>query len=223
MSTSHLLAGAARPALAGVPHDLYRLARRYRQARWADLLGRPRSERAILDGHFPIPPERVLYLDDAPSDVEPYADEARGLLNRAKVHAVVRVMARLAAGYDAALARPWTSALLRREALGSCGVGGGFALVHQFQGRAAVAVSQRPVDWWLILSPRGIDWEGIDGRPVHGMFAHVFAEPDRPGLRLRVYEKACRLGREIDWAALASRPAIDAAATVNRRLLEMTV
>jgi mannitol/fructose-specific phosphotransferase system IIA component (Ntr-type) len=229
MSIPLPLDGGSRSPLAGVPLDLYRLARRYRQAKWSDLLGRPRTESSILQGRFPLAPERVLTIPPAPAvgveelgRWEEIAAHYSPLMPRVKVHALVDVMANLAAHYNPArFTRTWTRGLIQREALGSTGIGRGFALVHQFQARESVPVAHPPVDWWLILCPAGIEWEALDGQPVYGMFAHVFADRDHPGLELRVFEKACRLAREVDWQALASREPEEVTATVNRRLLEL--
>lgn len=51
--------------------------------------------------------------------------------------------------------------VLDREALGSTGVGGGVALPH---GKSALV--DRPV-LVLAISPGGVDFDSLDGRPVH--------------------------------------------------------
>jgi hypothetical protein len=229
MSIPHPLDGGPRSPLAGVPLDLYRLARRYRQARWSELLGRPRGDACILQGRFPITPERVLTLASTPvvtpevaGTWEEVAQTCAPGTPRVKIHGMVDVMARIASNYDPAVhTEAWTHGLIRRECLGSSAIGRGFALVHQFQSRGNVTVAQPPVDWWLILCEDGIEWDAQDGAPVHGMFAHVFAERDQPGLELRVYEKSCRAARELDWKALAALPPTEVARTVNRKLLEL--
>ncbi len=220
--------GVSRPALAGVPLDLYRLGRRFRQARRGEVLGQPRHDRDIYLGRFPIPPERVLVLSSRPNVnpavVDGYRDRLRLSLPTPKVHGVIDLMSRIAAHYDAErFTDPWTVGLLRREYLGTCGIGRSFALIHQFQSRLPVTLLQPPVDWWLILYPDGIEWDSLDSQPVFAMFAHVFANVEKPGLMLRAYEKSCRLAREIDWPSLAKRPVVEITPMINRRLLELTV
>jgi len=55
-------------------------------------------------------------------------------------------------------------ALCRREELGSTGVGRGIAIPH---GRSTVVSRVRLAYGYV---PRGVEWDAVDGRPVHHFF-----------------------------------------------------
>jgi mannitol/fructose-specific phosphotransferase system IIA component (Ntr-type) len=82
------------------------------------------------------------------------------------------------------------AALLRREELGSTGIGRGVAIPHTKTGavdRVVAAIGQ---------SPDGLDFESLDGEPVHLMVL-LLSPPDRPGDHLRALERVSRALRDI--------------------------
>lgn len=76
-----------------------------------------------------------------------------------------------------------------REALASTGVGSGVAIPH---GRLAVVPGVRLV---LGLHPTGVDFDAVDGRPVH-IFVGVLAPNGEASKHLTVLAKISRLLRE---------------------------
>jgi len=60
-------------------------------------------------------------------------------------------------------------AVLRREDLGSTGIGDGFAVPHAEHPSIAAPVGA------MAISPKGIDFDALDGQPVHYVF--LFAYP----------------------------------------------
>jgi hypothetical protein len=231
---------AARAATADADFDHYdRLLRRSTRQ---PLLGRPLSRDAVRLGRHPIALERVRVfrrsvLGDpladlaTPTPVERPVIAAlsarrpafRGdMLAPAKRAAVVRLMNVITAHYRLwERFESWAGTLHRREALGSTGVGRGFALLHQFQTPGPASVDSPPVDWWLLLFPDGLDWDALDAAPVYAMLGPVFeAGPGwKTGLELRVYEAICRVARDVDWKRLAALPPAEAARAVNAAAL----
>ena len=79
-------------------------------------------------------------------------------------------------------------ALLRREQLGSTGIGNGVAIPHaKIHGIAQVVGVIGP-------SQTGVPWDAVDSMPVHRIC--LFLSPiEQPGLHLRVLERVARLMR----------------------------
>jgi hypothetical protein len=214
------------------------LSRSARQA----LLGRPAARDAVRRGRHPVSPERVRVfrrsmLGDPLADLStPTPTEKpviaalaarrpafRGdALAPAKRAVVVRLMNVVTAHYRLwDRFETWAGTLHRREALGSTGIGRGFALLHQFQTPGPASVDSPPVDWWLLLFPDGVEWDALDAAPVYAMLGPVFeAGPGwKTGLELRVYEAICRVARDVDWKRIAALPADEAARAVNAAAL----
>jgi len=82
--------------------------------------------------------------------------------------------------------QPLTEALLQREKLGSTGIGQGIAIPH------AKSESLDKVVAALGISKRGLDFESLDGEPVHIIFLLV-APPDSAGLHLKILARISRL------------------------------
>jgi PTS system fructose-specific IIA component/PTS system nitrogen regulatory IIA component len=80
-------------------------------------------------------------------------------------------------------------AILRREQLGSTGIGNGIAIPH------AKIHGARRVLGVLGQSPPGIEWNAVDGRPVQ-VVCLLLAPVDRPGDLLRALERMARRLRE---------------------------
>jgi PTS system nitrogen regulatory IIA component len=76
--------------------------------------------------------------------------------------------------------------LLDREALGSTGIGQGVAIPH---GKAPTIKAQAAA---LGISKRGVEFEALDGEPVHILFLLV-APPDAAGNHLKALAKVSRL------------------------------
>jgi PTS system nitrogen regulatory IIA component len=76
--------------------------------------------------------------------------------------------------------------LLEREALGSTGIGQGVAIPH---GKAPAIKEQAAA---LGISKRGVEFDALDGEPVHIVFLLV-APPDAAGNHLKALAKVSRL------------------------------
>ncbi len=73
-----------------------------------------------------------------------------------------------------------------REALGSTGIGQGVAIPH---GKSPSIAGQAAA---LGISKKGVDFDALDGEPVHILFLLV-APPDAAGLHLKALAKVSRL------------------------------
>ncbi len=81
--------------------------------------------------------------------------------------------------------------LLRRESLGSTGVGRGIAIPHcRSPGVSRVRLA-------FGHQPEGVDFHAIDGKPVHHFFL-IVAPPDEGGLYLQVLGRIAQFGKEPD-------------------------
>src|SRR5947207_14325627 len=76
-------------------------------------------------------------------------------------------------------------AILKRELLGSTGIGRGVAIPHTKHNSG-----ERPIGT-LALSKPGDDFESLDGDPDHG-YVLLISPQDRPGDDLRAVETAAR-------------------------------
>lgn len=79
--------------------------------------------------------------------------------------------------------------VMKREELGSTGIGRGIAVPHTKH-----ASVDRPVGT-VAVSSEGIDFEALDGEKVH-LFFLLISPPDRPGDHLRVLEHISRQLRD---------------------------
>jgi nitrogen PTS system EIIA component len=77
------------------------------------------------------------------------------------------------------------AALLRREELGSTGIGRGIAIPHAKHPAVESVVAA------IGRIPIGVDFESLDGEPVHLMVL-VLSPPDKPGDHLRAVERISR-------------------------------
>ncbi|NVL90658.1 MAG: PTS sugar transporter subunit IIA, partial [Desulfobacterales bacterium] len=76
--------------------------------------------------------------------------------------------------------------LLERERLGSTGIGGGIAIPHG---------KLKSLDSLLVgfgRSPKGVDFEALDGKPAH-LFFLLIAPEDSSGTHLRMLARISRL------------------------------
>lgn len=114
----------------------------------------------------------------------------------------------------------WADRLVKRERLGSTGIGGGLGIVHEFQakrpGQLVRTVVNPPVDWWLFLLPEGTDYDSVDEKPVFALIGDV-ANQLSSAIALRILELTTRLNRRIDtgWETIASMDRVSAARFLN--------
>jgi len=77
------------------------------------------------------------------------------------------------------------AAILKREELGSTGIGKGVAVPHTKHPSVGDLIAT------VALAPDGVDFASLDGEPVHILFL-VVSPPDRPGEHLRALETITR-------------------------------
>lgn len=77
------------------------------------------------------------------------------------------------------------AAILKREELGSTGIGNGVAVPHTKHPSVNKLVAA------IALTPSGVDFQSLDGGSVHILFLLV-SPPDRPGDHLRGLENISR-------------------------------
>jgi PTS system fructose-specific IIA component/PTS system nitrogen regulatory IIA component len=80
-------------------------------------------------------------------------------------------------------------AILKREELGSTGIGRGVAVPHTKHPSVDRLVGN------VAVSARGVDFESLDGDKVH-LFFLLISPPDRPGDHLRALENISRRLRD---------------------------
>jgi mannitol/fructose-specific phosphotransferase system IIA component (Ntr-type) len=97
-----------------------------------------------------------------------------------------------ALGLDARRAESVVRILRRREQLGSTGVGRGIAIPH---GRS-LAVNRLQLAFGT--QPAGIDYQAIDGRPVHALFLIVAPPLEVANQYLPVLGRIAQFAREPD-------------------------
>jgi PTS system fructose-specific IIA component/PTS system nitrogen regulatory IIA component len=79
--------------------------------------------------------------------------------------------------------------VLRREQLGSTGIGRNIAIPHSKHASADRLIGT------LALSPSGVPFDSIDGEPVY-VFVLLVSPQDRPGDHLRALENVVRTMRD---------------------------
>jgi nitrogen PTS system EIIA component len=82
-----------------------------------------------------------------------------------------------------------TRAILRRELLGSTGIGRGVAIPHTKHTSVEKLVGT------LAVSPTGVAFDSLDGEPVY-IFVLLISPQDRPGDHLRALENVSRSLRD---------------------------
>ncbi len=81
------------------------------------------------------------------------------------------------------------TAILKREELGSTGIGRGVAVPHTKHPSVDQLVGT------VAVSPSGVAFDALDGDPVHLLFL-LISPPDRPGDHLRALENISRRLRD---------------------------
>ena len=98
---------------------------------------------------------------------------------------------RISAGDEESIVK----AILKREDLGSTGIGRGVAVPHTKHPGVTRLVGT------VAVSPKGIDFESLDGDPVQLLFL-LISPPDRPGDHLRALESISRQLRDDSFCKL---------------------
>src|SRR5437660_8515013 len=80
-------------------------------------------------------------------------------------------------------------AILKRELLGSTGIGRGVAIPHTKHSSVERLIGT------VAISPQGVPFESLDGEPVH-VFVLLISPQDRPGDHLRALENVSRSLRD---------------------------
>lgn len=83
-------------------------------------------------------------------------------------------------------------AIMKRETLGSTGIGGGKAIPHG----KSTAVNK--LIGTVAISPAGVNFESIDNEPVH-VFVLLISPQDRPGDHLRALESVVRTMKDENY------------------------
>ena len=84
---------------------------------------------------------------------------------------------------------------MKREDLGSTGIGRGVAVPHTKHPSVSRLVGT------VAVSPAGVDFESLDGEPVQ-LFFLLVSPPDRPGDHLRALENISRQLRDDHFCRL---------------------
>lgn len=109
-------------------------------------------------------------------------------LNAAAKESVIREMVeglRAAGQFKGADVEDIIRAILKRELLGSTGIGRGVAIPHTKHASVDKLVGT------IAVSPNGVPFESLDGEPVH-VFVLLISPQDRPGDHLRALENVSR-------------------------------
>ena len=85
-----------------------------------------------------------------------------------------------------------TRAILRREQLGTTGIGKGIAIPHSRHPSVDRLVGT------LGLAPAGLPFDSLDGEPV-GVFVLLVSPQDQPGVHLRALEAVVRTMKDDDF------------------------
>src|SRR5262249_12669444 len=80
-------------------------------------------------------------------------------------------------------------AIMKREGLGSTGIGRGVAIPHTKHGSVDRLIGT------IAISPTGVPFDSLDGEPVH-VFVLLISPQDRPGDHLRALENVSRCLRD---------------------------
>jgi PTS system fructose-specific IIA component/PTS system nitrogen regulatory IIA component len=128
--------------------------------------------------------EMALQSEVGPLVCDAFLPELRATSKEEAVREIVTALAS-AGKIERADEEEIVAAIMRREELGSTGIGRGFAVPH------AKLRSVPRVIGTLALSRRGLDFNSLDNRAVHVIF--LFLSPaDVPGEHLRALERVSR-------------------------------
>jgi mannitol/fructose-specific phosphotransferase system IIA component (Ntr-type) len=113
-------------------------------------------------------------------------------LTAASKEGVIREMVehlRTAGGFKTGDPEEVVRAILKRELLGSTGIGRGVAIPHTKHNSVDRLIGT------VALSKAGVSFESLDGEPVH-VFVLLISPQDRPGDHLRALENVSRSLRD---------------------------
>jgi PTS system fructose-specific IIA component/PTS system nitrogen regulatory IIA component len=119
-------------------------------------------------------------------------DAIRAHLEASDKEGAIREMVRAlveAKRIDAGEFESIVKAILKREELGSTGIGRGVAVPHTKHASVDRLVGS------VAVSPTGVDFASLDGESVH-LFFLLISPPDRPGDHLRALENISRQLRD---------------------------
>lgn len=111
------------------------------------------------------------------------ADTKEGVI-RAMVQSLLDAGKIAAAEFDGII-----KAILKREELGSTGIGRGVAVPHTKHASVKKLIGA------VAVSGEGVDFDSLDGEKVH-LFFMLISPPDRPGDHLRALENVSRQLRD---------------------------
>ncbi len=146
----------------------------------------------------PFSSNRIVILDTSASiepsrkaDVLTKCDEWRNshgrkdssleplVISDAKIDVLLKLVNNLAHLYSQDYFDYWALHLLLRENLASTGFGNHLGLFHQFQSPESIITTQnKEADWWVFLSPAGVEFDAMDEKQVHVIFGFVMSKPD---------------------------------------------
>jgi hypothetical protein len=108
--------------------------------------------------------------------VEELASEDLRRLPEPKIDALFQVAVAVTSHYGLAdQLEMWAERIPVQEAFAPCSYRHA-GLLNEWQPREPVPGARYPVDWWLFLSRRPIDWQSPDDLPVHALIDHVAPE-----------------------------------------------
>lgn len=134
----------------------------------------------------PFPSAPAMQLSDIITSDRILVDREGAVPNKAEA---LRALSRLLGGAVAAPEEEVLTLLLEREQLQSTGIGDGVAIPHSALEHADAQAAA------LLLFPKGIDFDAIDGRPVHIVFG-VVGPKRATGEHLRTLARISRLLRD---------------------------
>ena len=101
------------------------------------------------------------------------------VISDAKIDVLLKLVNVLAPFYSQEYFEDWARRLILRENLSSTGLGGHWGLFHQFQlPEKIIETENKEADWWVFLSPEGVEFDAMDNEPVHVIFGFVMSKPD---------------------------------------------
>jgi PTS system nitrogen regulatory IIA component len=133
-----------------------------------------------------LPSPQAMRLSDIITQDRILVDRAGELPNKAQA---LHALARLLGSAVSAPQEEVLSLLLEREQLQSTGIGDGVAIPHSALEHAEAQAGA------LLLFPQGIDFDAIDGQPVHIVFG-VVGPKRATGEHLRTLARISRLLRD---------------------------
>ncbi|HXD85366.1 MAG TPA: PTS sugar transporter subunit IIA [Urbifossiella sp.] len=130
-------------------------------------------------------------LKTTAADINPHDPAAVGLIKERVIREMVDSLA-AAGGFPDGDLEDITKAVLRRELLGTTGIGKNIAIPHSRHPSVNKLVGA------LALSPGGLPFESLDGEQVY-VLVLLISPQERPGDHLRALEAVVRTMRNDDY------------------------